>query len=40
MYNQIKIKRSVYDVWKVNNEMWVSIAHAPFFLARGWEVCA
>ena len=36
----VKIKRTVYDPWKVNNEMWVRPEHVPFFLARGWEVVA
>jgi hypothetical protein len=35
----VKIKRTVFDVWKVNNEMWVSRNHAAFFTARGWEIC-
>lgn len=35
-----KIKRTVFDPWKVNNEMYVPSDMAGYFLARGWEVCA
>ena len=35
----IKIKRTVFDPWKSNNEMLVTSEHAGYFLARGWEVC-
>lgn len=34
-----KIKRTVFDPWKVNNEMYVPSDMAGYFLARGWEVC-